>query len=211
MRDLIILGAGVHSAEMAEIVERVNHVQPTWNLLGYITPHSEPSETIRNGYPVLGPPAALAEYPQASLSADNEWPKTLSVPRARLITLIDPQTFVSRTATIGRGCVLYPHCFVGLNARIGEDVFCLSGSIINHDVVLEDRVVLASGVSLAGAVYVEADCYLGQACTVRQYVRIGRGSLIGMGAVVVEHIAPNSVIAGNPGKRLREREAGTDA
>ncbi|HZT42951.1 MAG TPA: hypothetical protein VFA07_12355 [Chthonomonadaceae bacterium] len=206
MQDLIILGAGVHSAEMAEIVERVNHVRPTWNLLGYIVPHSEPSETIRNGYPVLGPPAALAEYPQAGLIADNEWPKSLSIPRARLIALIDPATFVSRTAAIGRGCVLYPYCFVGLNARIGEDVFCLSGSSINHDVVLEDRVVLASGVSLAGSVHVEADCYLGQACAVRQYLRIGRGSLIGMGAVIVKDVAPNSVIAGNPGRLLRTRE-----
>ncbi len=115
---------------------------------------------------------------------------------------------MSRTAQIGAGCVIYPHSFVGLNAILGDRVFCLSGSVINHDVVLEDRVVVASGVSLAGSVYVEPDCYLGQACTVRQYVRIGRGSLIGMGAVVIHDVVPNSVIVGNPGQRLRDRETG---
>jgi acetyltransferase-like isoleucine patch superfamily enzyme len=105
--------------------------------------------------------------------------------------------------------VLYSHCFVGLNARIGDALFCLSGCIINHDDVIEDRVTLASGVTLAGSVHIEADCYLGQGCTVRQELRIGRGSLIGMGAVVVSDVPPNSVIVGNPGRRLRDRSART--
>ncbi len=205
MQDLIILGSGVHSAEMAEIVDRVNLVQPTWNLLGYISPHAEPDMEDRNGYAVLGPPETLKEYPHAQLIADNQWPKALPIPRERLISLIDPSAFVSRTATIGRGCVIYPHCYIGLNARIGDDVFCLSGSVISHDDVLEDRVIIASGVSLAGSVYVEAGCYLGQSCTVRQFRRIGRGSLIGMGAVVVKDVDPNSVIVGNPGRKLRDR------
>jgi acetyltransferase-like isoleucine patch superfamily enzyme len=104
------------------------------------------------------------------------------------VALIDPSVFLSRTATVGAGCVLYPHCFVGLNARIGNDV------------VVEDRVVIAS---LAGSVPIEPDCYLGQACTVRQQVRIGQGSVIGMGAVVIRDVAPGSVIVGNPGRKLR--------
>jgi sugar O-acyltransferase (sialic acid O-acetyltransferase NeuD family) len=205
VRDLLILGVGVHAAEMAEIVERVNGVEPTWNLLGYLSPRPGPARELRNGYPVLGPFEQLAYHDDAFLVPDNDWPRALPLPRGRLTSLIDPSAFISRTAEIGDGCVIYPHCFVGLNARLGDRVFCLSGSVINHDDVLEERVVVASGVSLAGSVHVEADCYLGQACTVRQFVRIGRGSLIGMGAVVLRDVPPNSVIVGNPGRRLRDR------
>ena len=50
-----------------------------------------------------------------------------------------------RAARIGRGCVLYPNSFVGLDVHLGDYVFCLSGCVINHDCVLENRVVLASG------------------------------------------------------------------
>jgi sugar O-acyltransferase (sialic acid O-acetyltransferase NeuD family) len=203
MRDLVILGGGVHSAEMVEIVERINRVEPTWNLLGYLTPHEEQIGTSRNGYPVLGRAEALDAYPDACLVADNEWPRSIPAHQERLVSLVDPSAVVSRTARIGAGCVLYPHCFVGLNARIGDMVFCLSGSIINHDDVIGDRVVIASGVTLAGSVVVEEGCYLGQSCTVRQHVRIGQGSLIGMGAVVVKEVAAGSVIVGNPGRRLR--------
>lgn len=204
MRNLLILGGGVHGAEMAEIVARVNDVTPTWNLLGLLTPDSPETDQSRNGCPVLGTHEDLPAYPEAFLVPDNEWPRSLDVPPERLVSLIDPSVFLSRTATVGVGCVLYPHCFVGLNARIGNAVFCLSGSVINHDVVVEECVVIASGVSLAGSVHVESDCYLGQACTVRQNVRIGRGSMIGMGAVVVRDVPPGSVIVGNPGRKLRD-------
>jgi sugar O-acyltransferase (sialic acid O-acetyltransferase NeuD family) len=204
VRDLLILGSGVHGAEMAEIVERVNRAAPTWNLLGFVSPHAEVLGTERNSYPVLGSVEVLTAYPNACLVADNEWPRALPVPIERLVSLIDPTSFVSRTARIGVGCVLYPHCFVGLNARIGNHVFCLGGSIINHDCVLEDRVVVASGVSLAGSVHVEADCYLGQACSVRQLLRVGQGSLIGMGSVVLRDVPPHSVVVGNPARKLRD-------
>ena len=206
MRNLIILGDGVHGAEMAEIVERINHVTPTWNLLGYLSSHEPPPVATRNGYPVFGSWADIDAYPDAALIPDNEWPKSLALPRERLISLIDPSVFASRTAHIGIGCVIYPNCFIGVNARIGDFAFCLSGSIINHDDMLEERVILASGVTLAGSVYVESGCYLGQSCTVRQHLRIGRNSTIGMGAVVVKDVPPDSVIVGNPGRLLQKPE-----
>jgi sugar O-acyltransferase (sialic acid O-acetyltransferase NeuD family) len=207
VRNLLILGVGVHAMEMAEIVERVNCVTLTWNLLGYLSPRPDAPRELRNGYAVLGSFERLQEYPDAFVVSDNEWPRSLPLPRGRLASLIDPGAFISRTAELGDGCVVYPHCFIGLNARLGDRVFCLSGSVINHDDVLEEQVVVASGVTLAGSVHVESDCYLGQACTVRQFVRIGRRSLIGMGAVVLEDVPPNSVIVGNPGRKLRNRES----
>ena len=74
MKDLIILGTGVHAGEMAEIVERINKVQPTWNLLGFITPSESKVGEIFNGYPVLGTRDVLCAYPGVSLVSDNEWP-----------------------------------------------------------------------------------------------------------------------------------------
>lgn len=208
MKNLIILGTGVHGAEMAHIVERINREQSTWNLLGHVAP-GETTDVAFAGNPILGTVSAfdelLASYPDAFVVADNEFPKDLPVPEKRLATLIDPSCYIHPTARIGRGCVVYPHCFVGLNARIGDRVFMLSGCTINHDDVLEDRAVAASGVTLAGYVHVEPDVYLGQRCTVRQYLRIGRNALIGMGAVVIKNVEPNHVMAGNPARTIKMR------
>jgi sugar O-acyltransferase (sialic acid O-acetyltransferase NeuD family) len=208
MKDLIILGTGVHSLEMVEIVARVNGVAPTWNVLGFIASEKAAGQVGRQlvGLPVLGTAARIADYPDACFVPGNEYRESFPFAAERLVSLIDPSTFVSPAARIGRGCVLYPHCFIGHNAVLGDLVFALAGCVINHDAVLEDKVVLASAVTLAGGVHVESDCYLGQSCTIRQHLRIGRGSLIGMGAVVVKDVPPNSVMIGNPAGKLRDRK-----
>ena len=208
MRDLIILGTGVHGGEMAHIVARVNREAPTWNLLGHVAPRAT-ADTQFAGNPILGSfadlAAVLARWPQAGIIADNEYPRDPPLPEARLISLIDPTCFVHPTASIGPGCVLFPHCFVGLNAKLGRQVFMLAGCIINHDDVLGDCTVAASAVTLAGCVQVESGVYLGQSCSVRQFLRIGRNALVGMGAVVVKDVPAQAVMAGNPARKLRDR------
>jgi sugar O-acyltransferase (sialic acid O-acetyltransferase NeuD family) len=209
VRDLIILGAGVHGAEMAEIAERASGAGAPWRLRGFAVPQGRADligKTL-NGHPVLGASEALEGYLDCSVVPDNEYDEPIDLPRERIASLIDPSAFISRTARVGAGCVVYPHCFVGLNASLGDFVFMLAGAVINHDDVLDERVVLCSGVTLAGGVHVEAGCYLGQGCTVRQNLRVGRGSLIGMGAVVTKDVPAGAVMAGNPARKLRDREA----
>ncbi len=189
---------------MAHIVERINRQQPTWRLLGHIAPKPT-QETIFAGQPILGTWEALVAYPAVSLVADNEFPKNVAIPEDRLVSLIDPGSFVHPTAQLGRGCVIYPNCMIGLNARLGRQVFMLSGCIVNHDARIEDRVVFASGVTLAGCVQVEEGAYLGQSSTVRQHLRIGRNSLVGMGSVVVKDVPAQVVVVGNPARKLRDK------
>ena len=89
------------------------------------------------------------------------------------------------------------------SAHIGKRVFALTGCVINHDDTVGDACILATGVHLAGHVTIGEGCYLGQSCTIRQGLSVGAGSLIGMGAVVVKDVPANSVMAGNPAKRIR--------
>ena len=206
MRDLIILGAGVHAGEMAEIVERVNAVSPRWNLLGCVDTNDQPRTGPVGVMPVLGGPGVLADHPDADLVPDNTWKRTRDTPTDRLVSLIDPSCFVSKTATIGRGTVLYPGGYVGLHAKVGSFVFCLSGAVINHDNVIGDGVTLASKATCAGHVEVGNDAYLGQSCTIRQFIKIGEKTLIGMGAVVVKDVPAEHVMIGNPAQPLVKSE-----
>ena len=204
MRDLLILGTGVHALEMVEIVERVNRAAATWNLIGLITADENQIGQSFNQTLVVGTPGDLTRYPKAVLVPSwADLPRMGDLPLDRVVSLIDPTSFVSRTAIIGRGCVIYPHCFVGLNARLDDFIFCMTGSIINHDDIIGCHTAIASGVQLAGSVTVESECYLGQACTIRQCLTIGRHSIIGMGAVVIKDVEPDSIMAGNPARKLK--------
>jgi acetyltransferase EpsM len=207
MKDLLILGTGVHALEMVEIVERVNRVSPTWNLIGLITAEEKLVGQVLNQAMVVGLPGDWSRFPQAALVPSLADLRGMGdVPIERCESLVDPTTFISRTATIGRGCVFYPHCFVGLNAKVEDFVFCMTGSVINHDDIIGRRTAITSGVQLAGSVTVEPDCYLGQASTIRQLLTIGRHSMVGTGAVVVKNVEPESVMVGNPARKLKNND-----
>ena len=206
MQDLIICSVGCHAMEMAEIVEQINRVSPAWNLLGFFSEknrYEKHAGLTLNGYRVLGTIDNLEKHPNAALAVGNEFKDPF--PMERAVTIIDPTAFASRSAKIGKACVIYPGCFIGCNAVLGNRVFSLSGSVINHDDVLEDGVCLCSNVTLAGSVYVEAGVYLGQACAVRQHLRLGKDSFVGMGAVVVRDVPPNAVMVGNPARKLKDK------
>ena len=205
MKDLIILGTGVHAAEMVQIVERANLKKKTWNLKGLISPLDKDPRREVQGYPVMGNYKQMGTWKRALFVPSNNWPVRYAIPRERLATLVDPSAFISPTAILGKGCVVYPFCFIGHNARLGERVFCLSHSVISHDDVLGDRVTVTSGAMIAGRVQVGQDSYLGQACTIRQDISIGRDCLIGTGAVVVKDVASGSVMAGNPARKIKDK------
>jgi sugar O-acyltransferase (sialic acid O-acetyltransferase NeuD family) len=208
MKDLVILGGGVHAAEMVEIVGRVNQVKKTWNLLGLISRNSEDVGKSFNQTPVLGIFEKMPRFKKnvCFVTANhNKLPEQLPVPFSQLTSLVDPSAFVSRTAMLGKGCVIYPGCFIGLQAKLGNYIFMLSNSVINHDVILENKVLVNSGVVLAGGVHVGENAYLGQACSIRERLKIGRESLIGMGAVVIKDVPVGSVVVGNPARELRKK------
>lgn len=207
MRELLILSVGPHACEMADLVAQINAIEPTWNVRGYLVPEAQAAIVGTRPiaeHAVVGTYADLPQYPEAQLAwaFGCEFP---GFPRERVATLVAPTAFITSTARIGVGCVIYPHCFVGHNARLGERVFLLAGSVINHDVVIEEDVTIATHVALAGSVHVEAGCYLGQSSSVRQLLRIGAGSLVGMGAIVVADVPPDSVVVGNPARQLHSR------
>ena len=202
IKDLLILGNGVHACEMVEIFERAE-LSKQYNLLGFVS--VKPYSGELSGYPVYSIEDLEQRFSDAALVPDNSFDLTTKLKyRDRMISLVDPSCFISRTAKIGRGCVLYPNCFVGLNAVIEDFVFSLSGSIINHDDVIGIGSIITSGVKIAGNVKVGQQVYLGQNCTIRQMLNIGDNSLIGTGAVVVKDVPAESVMAGNPAHILKK-------
>lgn len=206
MKDLLILGAGVHACEMVEIIDRINMKKESYILRGFISKNADKAELF--GYPVYSVEELEGQFSHAALVPDNTFDLEFKqIYRERMISLIDPSCFISRTAQIGRGCVLYPGCFVGLNAVLEDFVFSLSYSIINHDDVVGEGSILTSGVRIAGNVSIGRQVYLGQGCTIKQMLNIGEKSVIGTGAVVVKDVVPGSVMVGNPAHILNRSKS----
>lgn len=191
--NLIILGMDIHALEAIDFTG----LEKKYRILGFICNSSEKPDSY-GGYPVLGGAEVLEKYPDAKTLPAYGWADRSY--RTNWINAIAPGSFISSTAKIGKGCVIFPNCFIGAGAVLGDGILVLSGSIINHDCVIGDNATFASGAVLAGGVKVEPGVYLGQSCTVRQNLVLGENCFVGMGAVVTKNVEKNTTVIGNPAR-----------
>ena len=113
------------------------------------------------------------------------------------------------------------HCTHGLGIRLGERTFVghgcsfldLGGITVGDRTMISPRVTIVTEghpVALAeryasivvAAVVIEEDVWIGAAATILPGVTIGRGSVVGAGAVVAKDVPPMTVVTG-PGQVVR--------
>tara|TARA_B110000046_G_C13026063_1_gene414196 strand:- start:1514 stop:2404 length:891 start_codon:yes stop_codon:yes gene_type:complete len=103
---------------------------------------------------------------------------------------------------------------IGNNTCIDKAV--LGSTIIGENVKIDNLVHIAHGVSIgrnsliianamvAGSVNIGENCWIAPSSSVLNKLKIANNSIIGMGAVVLKDVDENSVIVGNPGRKLNK-------
>ncbi len=109
--------------------------------------------------------------------------------------------------TIGDGAILSPFVTLTSNVVIGRHFQANLYSYVEHDCVIGDYVTFAPGVHCNGNVIVEDYAYIGAGALIKQGLPgaplvIGRGAVVGMGAVVTKSVLPGQTVVGNPAAKL---------
>ena len=131
---------------------------------------------------------------------------SLNIPLDRFATLIHPSAIIPKgMCKIGYGVLMAPLSQLSPDTTLEDNSIMLPNSFLGHDSTLRRFAHVASNAVVGANVDVGRAVHVGTNATIREKVKIGDFALIGSGAVVLNDVASNSVVVGNPAKLLRKK------
>jgi carbonic anhydrase/acetyltransferase-like protein (isoleucine patch superfamily) len=127
-----------------------------------------------------------------------------------LAAFVAPNATVTGSVLLGAGASIWYSAVVRGDVErieIGERTNIQDGAVLHGDpgspTILEDCVTVGHRAVVHGA-YIERGSLIGIGAVVMDGVRVGTGSIIGAGAIVTKDVPPLSLVVGVPAKRLRD-------
>ena len=197
IRELVVVGAGGFGREVAWIVERINAVAPTFELLGFCDDAPDKHSGAWAGYPLLGAFASLGASRGrvgffCAIGNNRVRQEVFAQGQAlgfEPLTLIDPQAVVAPGVEIGKGSLVGIGSVVSVGCEIGAGVLINHHVCVGHDVVLQDFSQLCPGVCVSGGCHIGEGALLGTLAATIPLKQAGAWSTIGAGAVMLRDVA----------------------
>ena len=130
---------------------------------------------------------------------------------------IEPGAIIRENVRIGANAVIMMGAVINIGAEIGEGTMIDMGAILGGRATVGRNCHVGAGAVLAGViepasavpVVVEDGVLIGANAVVIEGVRVGAGAVVAAGAVVIEDVPPNAVVAGCPARIIKQKDAGT--
>lgn len=210
LRDLYIIGAGGFGREVAWLVERINEVNPTWNLKGFIDDNEKIWGTREDAYEVLGGCEYLKNLGEVyavcavgSAKIRKIIVEKLKGSNVKFATLIDPSVLVSKRVEIGEGSIICAGTIITVDIKIGNHVIINLDCTLGHDDIINDFVTVYPSVNISGGVNVGECAELGTGMQIIQGKKIASNTIVGAGAVIINNIDEAGTYVGCPAKRVK--------
>ena len=124
---------------------------------------------------------------------------------------IEPGAIIRDRVSIGNNAVIMMGAVINIGAEIGESTMVDMNAVIGARGKLGKRVHLGAGAVVAGVLeppsktpcIIEDDVLIGANAVILEGVKIGKGSVVAAGSVVVEDVPAGVVVAGTPAKIIK--------
>lgn len=119
---------------------------------------------------------------------------------------IEPGAIVREGARIGKGCIIMMGAVINVGAEVGEKTMVDMNAVIGARAMIGKACHIGAGAVIAGIleppskkpVIIEDNVFVGANAVVLEGVKLGKGSVVAAGAVVLEDVRPGLVVAGVP-------------
>ena len=131
---------------------------------------------------------------------------------------IEPGAIIREKVEIGEGAVIMMGAILNIGAVVGKRTMIDMGAVLGGRATVGDDCHIGAGAVLAGVVepasatpvVVEDGVLVGANAVVIEGVHVGRGAVVAAGAVVVEDVPDNAVVAGCPARVIKMKDEKTE-
>ncbi|MDC3203591.1 hypothetical protein OA957_00360 [Prochlorococcus sp. AH-716-B04] len=122
--------------------------------------------------------------------------------RKNVHTFIHPSCIISKSAIIGKGCILFPYCYISESVTINDFVHLNSYVGVGHDCIISEYTTISAQVDIAGHCFLDTGTFMGSGSRIIPGKKIGEFSSVGAGSVVIKNLKKNINVFGNPAKKI---------
>ena len=208
MKDIVIVGAGGFSKEVAFLIEDINKANLEWNLLGYV---DEEVGSMNGKYTVVGNDEWLLNYDKPlhvvigigstkiiSKISENLKSNTL----LKFPNLIHPNVVLDEEGVkFGEGNIICAGNIFTTDIEIGSFNIINLNCTIGHDSLIGSNNIFNPNVNVSGGANIGTDCFFGTSSTILQYINIGDNTIIGANGLVIKDLTEPGVYVGVPVKK----------
>ena len=130
---------------------------------------------------------------------------------------IEPGAIIREQVEIGDNAVIMMGAVINIGAVIGEGTMIDMGAVLGGRATVGKNCHIGAGAVLAGViepasatpVIVEDGVLVGANAVVIEGVHVGKNAVVAAGAVVIEDVPENAVVAGCPARVIKMKDEGT--
>lgn len=212
MKNIAIYGAGGFGKEVACILNKINELNKTWNVIGFLDDSILPGESLSHFGKVLGGLTFVNDYKEplsivfaiGTPSIIKRIITNISNPLIDFPNIIHPEVFFADKSSIkmGKGNVVVRACSFSCDVVIGDFNQLNSISSLAHDVKVGSYNVFMPLSRISGGVEIGDLNTFGIGCVLLQYIKVGNNTRIAPGSYVMRKTRDGFLYMGNPARKI---------
>lgn len=202
-KDIIIIGAGGHGAEVDEYIKfslKTENIKE-FNVFGFLDDNPANYSNYKLSAPLIG---GVRDHKVikgkyyiigiANLKYRRFFIDKFKAEGGKFMSFIHCNTYVSESAVIGEGTIIGPNANIGPNVKVGNFNLINSRCSLGHDTVIGDYNIISPNVCFSGFTTIGDENFFGVNSVTLPGISVGNRNKIAAGMVLDQNVKDDSVV-----------------